>query len=82
MHLLTTDINIVVLQVLITEITNDGKFFAQHVDEGPKLEQLMKQIREEFVGNQPLTGAFTPKRGMLIEQSKGHSSCYTIIQCK
>jgi len=52
-------------KVLVTEVTNDGKFFAQHVDEGPKLEQLMKQIREEFVASPPLAGVYQPKKGDL-----------------
>lgn len=51
------------IQVLVTEVTPEGHFFAQHVDEGPKLEQLMKQIREEFIANPPLTGAYQPRKG-------------------
>ena len=49
----------------MTEVTPDGHFFAQHVDEGPKLEQLMKQIREEFIANPPLTGAYQPRKGKI-----------------
>ena len=49
----------------MTEVTQDGKFFAQHVDEGPKLEQLMKQIREEFTSNPPLAGVYQPKKGKI-----------------
>jgi len=47
----------------VTDVGSDGKFYAQHVDEGPKLESLMKQIREEFTTNPPLAGAYTPKKG-------------------
>ena len=54
-------------QVLVTEVTQDGKFFAQHVDEGPKLEQLMKQMREEFGTNPPLAGVYQPKRGLFTK---------------
>ena len=49
--------------VIVTEVANDGKIFAQHVDEGPKLEGLMSQLREEFSRNPPLAGAFIPKKG-------------------
>lgn len=52
-------------KVVVTEVTDDGKIYAQHVDEGPKLEQLMKEIREEFSANPPLAGAYQPKRGDL-----------------
>jgi staphylococcal nuclease domain-containing protein 1 len=52
-------------KVLVTEVSQDGKFFAQHVDEGPKLEQLMKQMREEFTSNPPLAGVYQPKKGDL-----------------
>jgi len=52
-------------EVLVTEVTPDGKFFAQHIEDGPKLESLMKQIREEFTTNPPLAGAYTPKKGDL-----------------
>jgi staphylococcal nuclease domain-containing protein 1 len=50
-------------QILVTEVTPEGRFYAQHVDEGPKLEQLMKQIREEFSTNPPLSGVYQPKKG-------------------
>ncbi len=50
-------------KVVLTEVTSEGKVYAQHVDEGPKLEQLMKEIRTEFSSNPPLGGAYTPKRG-------------------
>lgn len=50
-------------KVIVTEITDEGKIYAQHVDEGPKLEQLMKDIRAEFSNNPPLAGAYQPKRG-------------------
>jgi len=49
--------------VVITEVTDEAHVYAQHVDEGPKLVGLMKQLREEFSQNPPLAGAFQPKRG-------------------
>merc|ERR1719242_874892 len=48
-----------------TEVTQEAKIYAQHVDEGPKLEALMKEIRDEFSNNPPLAGAYTPKKGEL-----------------
>merc|ERR1712156_312659 len=48
-----------------TEVTDDAKVYAQHIDEGPKLEALMKQIREEFSTNPPLSGAYQPKKNDL-----------------
>ena len=50
-------------KVVVTEITDEGKIFAQHVEEGPKLEKLMGEIRAEFASNPPLAGAYQPKRG-------------------
>ena len=50
-------------KVVATEVTDDAKVYAQHIDEGPKLEALMKQIREEFSTNPPLAGAYQPKKG-------------------
>ena len=50
-------------KVVVTEVTQEAKIYAQHVDEGPKLEALMKQIREEFSSNPPLAGAYQPKKG-------------------
>ena len=50
-------------RVVVTEVTQEAKVYAQHIDEGPKLEALMKQIREEFTANPPLAGAYQPKKG-------------------
>jgi len=52
-------------RVVVTEVTQEAKVYAQHVDEGPKLEALMKQIREEFSENPPLAGAYQPRKGDL-----------------
>merc|ERR1712226_868157 len=52
-------------KVVVTEVTQEAKIYAQHIDEGPKLEALMKQIREEFSSNPPLAGAYQPKKGDL-----------------
>ncbi|PSN44950.1 Nuclease domain-containing protein 1 [Blattella germanica] len=50
-------------KVLVIEITTDLHFYAQPVEEGPKLEQLMAKIRQEFIANPPLQGSYTPKKG-------------------
>ena len=44
--------------VVVTEVTPEGRVFAQTVSEGPKLEALMKEIRAEFQTNPPLAGAY------------------------
>merc|ERR1719323_2700932 len=49
--------------VVVTEVTEDAHIFAQHVDEGPKLVNLMKQLREEFQKNPPLAGSYQTKKG-------------------
>jgi staphylococcal nuclease domain-containing protein 1 len=49
-------------KVYVTEVTSQLNFYAQLVDQGPKLEQLTAQIRQEFTANPPLAGAYTPKR--------------------
>lgn len=51
------------VNVVVTEVTSEAKIYAQHVDEGPKLDKLMEQLREEFSDNPPLAGAYTPKKG-------------------
>ena len=50
-------------KVVVTEVTDEAKVFVQVVDSGPKLEELMKEIRAEFTSNPPLSGAYQPKRG-------------------
>nr|QBI71281.1 ebna2 binding protein P100 [Thermobia domestica] len=51
--------------VLVIEATPELRFYAQFVEQGPKLEQLMEKLRQEFTANPPLTGAYTPKKGDL-----------------
>jgi staphylococcal nuclease domain-containing protein 1 len=55
--------------VVVTEVTPEARIYAQNVDEGPKLENLMKQLREEFTRNPPLAGSYTAKRGKQNKQS-------------
>lgn len=52
-------------KVIITEVTTDLHFYAQHADQGTKLETLMSKLRQEFQSNPPTSGAYTPKRGDL-----------------
>nr|QBI71279.1 ebna2 binding protein P100 [Nicoletia phytophila] len=52
-------------KVLVIEATLELHFYAQFVDQGPKLEELMEKLRQEFTANPPMTGAYTPKKGDL-----------------
>lgn len=52
-------------KVVVTEVTPELHFFAQHTDQGTKLETLMSKLRKEFQESPPLAGAFTPKRNDL-----------------
>ncbi|XP_076336232.1 staphylococcal nuclease domain-containing protein 1-like [Tachypleus tridentatus] len=51
--------------VIITEVQSNLKFYAQHVEEGPQLEEMMSKLREELASNPPLPGSFTPRKGVL-----------------
>jgi len=52
--------------VVITEVSRESlNFYAQFVDDGPKLEKLMEEVNQELKANPPLPGAYTPKRGEL-----------------
>merc|ERR1712241_140966 len=53
------------VEVLVTEVTDEGKFYACNVSDGPALEQLMDSLREEFTNNPPLAGAYQPKKNDL-----------------
>lgn len=48
--------------ILVTEVTSDLHFFAQHTDSGPKLESLMTKLRQDFKASPPVTGSYNPKR--------------------
>lgn len=50
--------------ILITQISDDATtFFAQNIDDGQKLEELLSELREELKINPPLPGAYKPKAG-------------------
>lgn len=50
-------------KVIITEVTSEGHFYAQNVENGGKLESLMDKIHQEFKSNAPLPGSYAPRRG-------------------
>jgi len=52
-------------EVLVTEVTNEGKIYACNVTDGSALETLMDNLREEFTTNPPLAGAYQPKKNDL-----------------
>lgn len=49
----------------MTEVTDEGKFYACNVSDGAALEKLMDNLREEFVTNPQLSGAYQPKKNDL-----------------
>ena len=51
--------------VVVTEVLPTLNFFAQHTDSGPKLEQLMTKLRQDFKASPPVTGSYNPRRGDL-----------------
>lgn len=51
-------------KVVVTEVV-ELHFYAQHTDQGAKLETLMSKLRKEFQESPPLAGAFNPKRNEL-----------------
>lgn len=53
------------VSVVVTEVTSDLHFFAQSTENGPKLEALMKKLRQDFQASPPVTGAYKPRRGDL-----------------
>lgn len=52
-------------KVVVTEVAPELYFYAQHTDQGAKLESLMSKLRKEFQESPPLAGAYTPKRNEL-----------------
>lgn len=48
-------------KIVITELTPDLHFYGQLIESGPKLEQLMNQLRTELETRPPISGAYTPK---------------------
>lgn len=52
-------------KLVITEIKSDLHFYAQSVENGPKLERLTNELRAELASKPPVPGAYTPKVGDL-----------------
>ena len=52
-------------EVLVTEVTEEGKFYACNVSDGAALEKLMNNLGEVFRTNPPLSGAYQPKENDL-----------------
>jgi len=42
-------------QVLVSEVTDEGKVYACAAKDGPALEKLMDALREEFTANPPVS---------------------------
>ena len=59
---LNEDRKVNLMEVLVTEVTDEGKFYGCTMSEGPALEKLMDSLREEFTTNPPLAGAYQPKK--------------------
>ncbi|XP_065837499.1 staphylococcal nuclease domain-containing protein 1-like [Oscarella lobularis] len=52
-------------EVVVTEVSGPTSFWAQSVETGPKLEELLEKMREELAADPPLPGAFKPRKGDL-----------------
>lgn len=52
-------------KVIVTEVTPELHFYAQHTDKGAQLENLISKLRKEFQASPPLPGSYTPKRNDL-----------------
>ena len=59
---LNEDRKVSLVEVLVTEVTDEGKFYGCTMSDGPALEKLMESLREEFTTNPPLAGAYQPKK--------------------
>ena len=49
------DIDLLIFQVLVSEVTDEAKIYACNVNDGPALEKLMDCLREEFTANPPVS---------------------------
>ncbi|KAL5009849.1 hypothetical protein ScPMuIL_012154 [Solemya velum] len=54
--------NITYKTVVITEVQENMRFYAQNVDNGPQLDKLMEQLRQEMETNPPIPGAYSPRK--------------------
>lgn len=49
--------------VVVTEVKPDLSFYVQFFDDGPKLEEMTKLLRQELAEHPPVPGAYVPKKG-------------------
>lgn len=72
-------------KIVITEITPDLHFYGQLIESGPKLEQLMNQLRAELEARPPVPGSYTPKlNDLCVAQFSMDNEWYRakILSCK
>ncbi|XP_001635744.2 staphylococcal nuclease domain-containing protein 1 [Nematostella vectensis] len=50
-------------KIIVTEFKNELTFYAQLVETGPQLEQLMTDLNTELGSSPPLPGSFTARKG-------------------
>lgn len=66
-------------KVVISEVTDDLHFYAQFVDQGTMLENMLLQLRQELAANPPLSGAYKPTRGDLaVAKFSGDDQWYRV----
>ncbi|KYM96600.1 hypothetical protein ALC62_12727 [Cyphomyrmex costatus] len=66
-------------KVVISEVTDDLHFYAQFVDQGSLLENMLLQLRQELAANPPLPGAYKPTRGDLaVAKFSGDDQWYRV----
>ncbi|XP_077528876.1 staphylococcal nuclease domain-containing protein 1 [Haemaphysalis longicornis] len=51
--------------VVVTEVKPDLSFYVQFFDDGPKLEEMTKLLRQELAEHPPTPGTYVPKKGDL-----------------
>lgn len=49
-------------QILVSEVTEEGKVYGCSVKDGPALEKLMDNLREEFRSSPPLAGSYVARK--------------------
>merc|ERR1712168_1357654 len=63
--ILEEDRSVSMVKVLVSEVTDEGKVYGCPVTDGPALEKMMDNLREEFSSNPPLAGAYQPRKNDL-----------------
>lgn len=64
-------------KMVVSEVVSSCHFWAQLCEQGPKLNDLMKQLQSDLAANPPLPGSFTPKKGSLcVAQFSGDGLWY------